>query len=108
MALGCAELFIDPLALSQITSLNTKNTGFIAAAYMLFTGSVANYIAAKLADLSSSNLSGNITSITQQAMLYKNLFYHIFIFATMVSIVWLIICFYMNKSLLLKVLMVNK
>jgi proton-dependent oligopeptide transporter, POT family len=108
IALGCAELFIDPLALSQITSLKTKNTGFIAAAYMLFTGSVANYIAAKLADLSSSNLAGNVASITQQATLYKNLFYHIFIFASVVSIIWLIICFYMNKTSLLKMLLLNK
>ncbi|MDE4951173.1 MFS transporter, partial [Francisella tularensis subsp. holarctica] len=37
--LGVSELFIDPIALSEITSVrDKKDKGFLAASYMLFTG----------------------------------------------------------------------
>ena len=42
--LGVSELFIDPIALLEITSVkDKKDTGFLAASYMLFIGSVAEF-----------------------------------------------------------------
>ena len=96
-ALGVAELFIDPLALSKITSIKSKNTGFIAAAYMLFTGSVASFLAAKLADFSSFSDGAN-QSLIAQATLYKNLFWNISIVALVIACLWLAITFLIKKK----------
>ena len=101
--LGFAELFIDPLALSQITSMNSSNTGFIAASYMLFSGSVANYLAAKIADLSSSNMVANqVLSPIDQAKLYEHLFYNILIFTIFICAFWVLCCLLMNKKIIFK------
>ena len=42
--MGFAELFIDPVAMAQITRLNIPGaTGVLTGIYMLATGSIANY-----------------------------------------------------------------
>ncbi|SPX56166.1 di/tripeptide permease YjdL [Klebsiella pneumoniae] len=45
--MGFAELFIDPVAMAQITRLNMPGvTGVLTGIYMLATGAVANWLAA--------------------------------------------------------------
>ena len=54
--IGVAELFIDPVALSEITRLNPPNSvGFLIGIYWLASGSIANYLAAQIAMLTSVN-----------------------------------------------------
>ncbi|MFA1240923.1 dipeptide permease DtpD [Serratia odorifera] len=49
--MGFAELFIDPVAMAQITRLNIPGaTGVLTGIYMLATGSVANYLAGIIAN----------------------------------------------------------
>lgn len=59
--MGAAELFIDPVAMSQITRLNLPGvTGLLTGIYMLASGSVANYLAGVIAEVSDiSEVSGN-------------------------------------------------
>lgn len=48
--MGFAELFIDPVAMAQITRLNLPGvTGVLTGIYMLATGSVANWLAGVVA-----------------------------------------------------------
>lgn len=48
--MGFAELFIDPVAMAQITRLNLPGvTGVLTGVYMLATGSVANWLAGVVA-----------------------------------------------------------
>ncbi|MGU3523815.1 dipeptide permease DtpD [Enterobacteriaceae bacterium C23F] len=48
--MGFAELFIDPVAMAQITRLNMPGvTGVLTGIYMLTTGSVANWLAGVVA-----------------------------------------------------------
>ena len=44
--IGLSELFIDPVALSEITRHPDHAVGFLAGVYMLVTGAFANYAAA--------------------------------------------------------------
>ncbi len=47
---GLAELFIDPVAMAQITRLNMPGvTGVLTGIYMLATGAVANWLAGVVA-----------------------------------------------------------
>lgn len=49
--MGFAELFIDPVAMAQITRLHIPGaTGVLTGIYMLATGSVANYLAGIIAN----------------------------------------------------------
>ncbi|MHA6307125.1 dipeptide permease DtpD [Hafnia paralvei] len=49
--MGCAELFIDPVAMAQITRLKIPGvTGVLTGIYMLATGSIANYLAGIIAN----------------------------------------------------------
>lgn len=49
--MGAAELFIDPVAMAQITRLNIPGvTGVLTGIYMLATGAVANYLAGVIAN----------------------------------------------------------
>lgn len=49
--MGFAELFIDPVAMAQITRLNIPGaTGVLTGIYMLATGSIANYLAGIIAN----------------------------------------------------------
>jgi POT family proton-dependent oligopeptide transporter len=48
--MGFAELFIDPVAMAQITRLNMPGvTGVLTGIYMLATGAVANWLAGVVA-----------------------------------------------------------
>ncbi|VTN14692.1 Probable dipeptide and tripeptide permease YjdL [Raoultella terrigena] len=48
--MGFAELFIDPVAMAQITRLNMPGvTGVLTGIYMLATGAVANWLAGMVA-----------------------------------------------------------
>ncbi|EBB6221013.1 MFS transporter, partial [Salmonella enterica] len=48
--MGFAELFIDPVAMAQITRLNLPGvTGVLTGIYMLATGAVANWLAGVVA-----------------------------------------------------------
>lgn len=95
--LGVSELFVDPIALSEITSIeDKKHTGFLAALYMLFTGSVAGFIGAKVADLAAFKKTSNIDLITQ-AHLFSNLFIHIIIILSVTILLWFLCAFVIKK-----------
>lgn len=52
--MGFAELFIDPVAMSQITRIQIPGvTGVLTGIYMLLSGAVANYVAGIIADQTS-------------------------------------------------------
>ena len=98
--IGLSELFIDPLAMSQITKIDSKHTGFLAASYMLFTGSVANFLAAKVAQTSSFVEGGGAGqfSIMAQAKLYEQLFVHISLICLLTFILWLGVAYLFRKQ----------
>ncbi|MBJ3813357.1 MFS transporter [Shimwellia pseudoproteus] len=57
--MGFAELFIDPVAMSQITRLNLPGvTGMLTGIYMLASGSVANYLAGVVAQQTTESQVG--------------------------------------------------
>jgi dipeptide/tripeptide permease len=48
------ELFIDPVAMSQITRIEIPGvTGVLTGIYMLLSGAIANYLAGVIADQTS-------------------------------------------------------
>lgn len=52
--MGFAELFIDPVAMSQITRIEIPwVTGVLTGIYMLLSGAIANYLAGVIADQTS-------------------------------------------------------
>lgn len=52
--MGFAELFIDPVAMSQITRITIPGvTGVLTGIYMLLSGAIANYLAGVIADQTS-------------------------------------------------------
>ncbi|STV52795.1 di/tripeptide permease YbgH [Klebsiella pneumoniae subsp. rhinoscleromatis] len=52
--MGFAELFIDPVAMSQITRIEIPGvTGVLTGIYMLLSGAIANYLAGVIADQTS-------------------------------------------------------
>lgn len=58
--MGFAELFIDPVAMAQITRLDIPGvTGVLTGIYMLATGSVANYLAGLIANQTTESQLGN-------------------------------------------------
>ncbi|CAI1025699.1 MFS transporter [Serratia proteamaculans] len=68
--MGLAELFIDPVAMAQITRLNIPGaTGVLTGIYMLTTGSIANYLAGIIAGQTADDPA---TGATAQA--YVHLF----------------------------------
>ena len=85
--LGVSELFIDLIALSEITSVkDKKDTGFLAASYMLFTGSVARFIGAKVADLAAFQGTPSNLDLIKQAQLFQGLFTNIMAILTVTII----------------------
>jgi POT family proton-dependent oligopeptide transporter len=90
--LGASELFIDPLALSRITAIPDKNTGFIVATYSLFTGSLASFLAAKVAQLSSFDQEK--VSAIMQAKAFESFFLTILSAALIISLVWILLAIY--------------
>jgi len=56
--IGVAELFVDPVALAEITRLNPpQSVGLLVGIYWLSSGSLANYLAAQIAMLTSVKTS---------------------------------------------------
>lgn len=54
--MGFAELFIDPVAMSQITRIDIPGvTGVLTGIYMLLSGAIANYLAGIIADQTSQS-----------------------------------------------------
>jgi len=54
MLIGLSELFVDPVVMSKITQLSfTNSVGILSGIYMLVSGSFANYLAARIATLTS-------------------------------------------------------
>ncbi|BCD90079.1 hypothetical protein fh0823_02180 [Francisella halioticida] len=97
--LGLSELFIDPIGLSKITSIKDKKyTGFLAAAYMLFTGSIAGFIGAKVADLASfGNTDSKTFELISQAKLFQGLFIHIIFVISITILLWFVVAFFIKK-----------
>ncbi|AJI52980.1 amino acid/peptide transporter family protein [Francisella philomiragia] len=96
--LGVSELFIDPIALSEITSIEDKKyTGFLAASYMLFTGSVAGFIGAKVADLAAFKGVSEDIDLVKQAHLFEGLFTHIIIILGVTILLWFVVAFFIKK-----------
>lgn len=87
--IGVAELFIDPVALAAITRLNPQGaTGTLAGIYMLAGGSVANYLAADIAQFTATDTGAEggaldlIVSATQYHHVFQSiLFVTISVFA---------------------------
>ena len=96
--LGLSELFIDPIALSEITSIDSDhNTSFLAAVYMLFTGSIAGFIGARVADMASFKNASNHTDLITQANLFEGLFTHIALVIVGMVVLWLIISLFVRR-----------
>lgn len=96
--LGVSELFIDPIALSEITSVkDKKDTGFLAASYMLFTGSVAGFIGAKVADLAAFQGTPSNLDLVKQAQLFQGLFTNIMAILAVTIILWYIVALFIKK-----------
>lgn len=74
--MGCAELFIDPVAMAQITRLTIPGvTGVLTGIYMLATGSVANYLAGIIANQTAeSSFAHGGEAITHSVMAYAKVF----------------------------------
>ena len=96
--LGMSELFIDPIAMSEITSIkDKKHTGFLVAFYMLSTGSVAGFIGAKVANIASfKDVSGHINLI-EQAHLFEGLFSNIVLIIIGVITAWFVLAMFVKK-----------
>ena len=96
--LGLSELFIDPIALSEITSIDSgHNTSFLAAIYMLFTGSIAGFIGAKVADMASFKNVSNHADLITQAHLFDRLFTTIAIVIVGMIALWFIIALFVRR-----------
>ncbi|QLE78562.1 MFS transporter [Francisella sp. Scap27] len=88
--LGAAELFINPIALSNITKAGgAKYAGFMAALYTLYTSSIAELSSAKLAQLSAEQDISKAHDLTTQAKLFFSLFGSIAIALLAIIIIWL-------------------
>lgn len=88
--LGLSELFIDPIALSEITSINNKkDLSFLTAMYMMFTGSVSGYLGAKIASMASFKNFSSTSDLAIQIGLFKNLFVHIAMTLLVICVIWL-------------------
>lgn len=93
--IGIAELFIDPVALAAITRMNPQGaTGMVAGIYMLMGGSVANYLAANIAELTSTNTpQGDAIDLITSAAQYHYVFQSILIVTVVVLVMGLLVNF---------------
>ena len=65
--MGFAELFIDPVAMAQITRLNMPGvTGVLTGIYMLATGAVANWLAGVVAQQTTESQISDTAIATYQ------------------------------------------
>jgi POT family proton-dependent oligopeptide transporter len=96
--LGLSELFIDPIALSEITSIDSNhNTSFLAAIYMLFTGSIAGFIGARVANMASFKNVSEHADLVTQANLFQGLFTYIALVIVGMIVLWFIIALFVKK-----------
>lgn len=96
--LGLSELFIDPIALSEITSIESDhNTSFLAAVYMLFTGSIAGFIGAKVANVASFKNVSEHADLVAQAHLFEGLFTHIALTIAAMIFLWFLIALFVKR-----------
>ena len=96
--LGLSELFIDPIALSEITSIDSNhNTSFLAAIYMLFTGSIAGFIGARVANMASFKNVSEHADLETQANLFQGLFTYIALVIVGMIVLWFIIALFVKK-----------
>lgn len=103
LMIGFAELFIDPIALAEITRLNPANSvGFLAGAYMLVSGSFANYLAAKIAALTSVKEKGQHSVNLIDAAKHYHATFHMILQVSFYTTVLLIIVVIVTKLLMLK------
>ena len=94
LIMGIAELFVDPVALAEITRLNPAGqVGFLAGVYMLLTGAIANYFAAKVASLTSiTTIRTSSDFLINSAKQYYKVFTEITEFSAITCAVLIIIC----------------
>ncbi len=73
--MGFAELFIDPVAMSQITRIEIPGvTGVLTGIYMLLSGAIANYLAGVIADQTSqASFDASGRSTTPSMAILKHL-----------------------------------
>ncbi|APC96313.1 peptide MFS transporter [Francisella frigiditurris] len=92
--LGLSELFIDPIALSEITGISDKqHSGFLSAVYFLFTGSIAGFIASRFAQMAAFKdvTTSDTNELVTQANLFLGLFSHIALIIVGMIVFWFIL-----------------
>ncbi|MFT6835375.1 MAG: POT family proton-dependent oligopeptide transporter, partial [Francisellaceae bacterium] len=95
LIMGVAELFVDPVALAEITRLNPAGqVGFLAGVYMLLTGAIANYVAAEVAQMTSVNTVNTASNfLIESAKNYYSVFSKISSFTIWTCVTLIMICF---------------
>ncbi|PSU73878.1 peptide MFS transporter [Photobacterium phosphoreum] len=98
--IGIAELFIDPVALAAITRMNPRGaTGTMAGIYMLISGSIANYLAANIAELTATNTpQGTTLDLIASAAQYHHVFQSILVVSVVVLVMGVLIDFKNRKN----------
>lgn len=92
--MGFAELFIDPVAMSQITRIEIPGvTGVLTGIYMLLSGAIANYLAGVIADQTSQgafDASGAINySINAYIDVFSEITWGALACVALVLLIWL-------------------
>ncbi len=73
--MGFAELFIDPVAMSQITRIEIPGvTGVLTGIYMLLSGAIANYLAGVIADQTAQSTFDEAGATSYAIDAYINVF----------------------------------
>jgi POT family proton-dependent oligopeptide transporter len=73
--MGFAELFIDPVAMAQITRIEIPGvTGVLTGIYMLLSGAIANYVAGVIADQTSQSAFDAAGAINYSIEAYIDVF----------------------------------
>lgn len=68
MLMGAAEIFVDPVILTSISDAAPKQTeGRLVAIYYLAAGAIANYLAAKVANITIDPTTNTATAATYHA-----------------------------------------
>ncbi len=77
--IGMAELFIDPIILSELTQYAPKGSvGVLTGMYYLFVGAFANYLAAQIATLTAiTPTAAKTITLAQEAVSYRDNFWKI-------------------------------
>lgn len=90
MLVGIAELFIEPVALAFVSRVAPKHSlSVMIGLYYLFTGAIANYIAAQIAKMTTYKTPLKATLI-EYAHGYESIYFKIVIFSLMLLIVMIL------------------